>query len=250
MQIIARSLATAGWIAIGSWRSGALAGLLLIAVASTASAATTYAYTGPFYDSFNDFTTPCAVGSCANYTASMHLTGSFTTATPLAANLSSADVRSQVTSFSFNDGLTTYASSDPNVRLIFLDLSTDASGVPVSSDHFIVIQQWASGTSPHSAGDRLNEIFVDPTPDDSHNLGCTTVGTQNGVADVCTGEIRDNSASEGETSTNGSWVVTAGPPGPGPSPSGTPVPTLSTWALAMLAALVALLGPFLRRRGA
>ena len=220
---------------------------LLLTVAWPAWAATTYTYTSSNYINVIPFTSPCSAGTCANYTTSMHLAGSFSTATPLAANLSGADVRAQVTSFSFNDGINTYTSSDPNVRLLGLQLSTDSSGVPIGSNTFLDIQQWTSGTVPHTAGNRFNAIFVNANPDDFNNVGCLVVGTFNGVTDACTANAGDSNQSEGQAGSAGTWTVSGGPPPP-PGPGAvTPVPTLGTLPLGALAALLVMVGWFTRR---
>jgi hypothetical protein len=66
---------------------------------------TTYTYTSaPNYDTFNNFTGPCtAVIDCANYTSAMHAAGSFTTATPLAANLVNVDISAATTVKAISD---------------------------------------------------------------------------------------------------------------------------------------------------
>ena len=194
--------------------------LLACAIALPASA-TTYTFTSPSYSFVIPFTPPCTVGTCVNYTTSMNVAGSFTTAAPLAANLLNTDVRGAITSYSFNDGLNTYSSSDPNVRLLAMELSTDASGVPIPTQTFIDIQQWTTGSTPHVVGNRFNEIFVDFNADDFNNSGCTSVGTKSGLADAClTRSTTDTNQSEGSNSVAGTWVVT---PGGGPGASATTV---------------------------
>jgi hypothetical protein len=200
---------------------GALRGcVLLLAFGLPLHAlATTYTFASPNYSFVIPFTPPCTIGTCADYTTSMNVAGSFTTAAPLAANLVNADVRPQVTSFSFNDGINTYSSSDPNVRLLALELSTDASGVPIPTQTFIDVQQWTTGSAPHVAGNRLNEIFVDFNADDFNNAGCLSVGTKSGVADAClTRSTTDTNQSEGTNSVAGTWTVT---PGGGPAATTT-----------------------------
>ena len=75
-----------------------------------------YIYTGPVWESFDNFKEPCAAGPCANYPMGSRATGRFTTAAPLASNLTPVNILPQVISFSFSDGLNTYSSIDPNVR--------------------------------------------------------------------------------------------------------------------------------------
>ena len=211
------------WLYVGNLLRR-VAGTILLGAFAWPAFATTYTFTSPNYTSTIDFTTPCTAGNCQNYTTAMHVTGSFTTASPLAANLVGVDVRAQVTSFSFSDGINTFANTDPKVRFIGLQLSTDASGVPIASNTYIVFQQWESGSGPHTGGgvDRFNELFVDPNADDFNNRGCNTVGTDSGVADSCLGPVPfDPNASEASNSTAGNWTVTGG---------GGPAPTTTTLA--------------------
>ncbi|MBK7472175.1 MAG: hypothetical protein IPI73_17750 [Betaproteobacteria bacterium] len=77
--------------------------------------ATTYTYTGVAYSGISNFSA-CATGPCRNYSAGARITGQFTTAAPLAANLAVGNILPQVTSYAFSDGLVTLASTDPVVR--------------------------------------------------------------------------------------------------------------------------------------
>ena len=61
----------------------------------------TYTYTG------NDYTF-----AQPPYTTSMNVTGSFTLANPLPANLPVGDITALTTSWQFNDGVTIWSSSD------------------------------------------------------------------------------------------------------------------------------------------
>jgi len=90
-------------------------------------AASIYTYTG------NDFTT--ATGPVL--TTSDSITGSFTVATPLAANLDGVSVTP--VSFSFTDGADVFSNTSPNIGVCscsptFADISTDASGNIINWD--------------------------------------------------------------------------------------------------------------------
>jgi hypothetical protein len=94
-----------------------------------------------------------------------------------------------------------------------LSVSTDASGVPDGSSTYIVLQQWESGSGPHTGGgvDRFNELFVDPNADDFNNRACNTVGTDTGIADSCLGPAPfDSNVSEASNSIAGVWTVSGG----------------------------------------
>ncbi len=231
----------ARWLARAAPTRGAIIlGLLFGALASPALA-TTYTYTGAVYASTVPFPGPCGAGTCTNYTTAMSLTGSFTTAAPLGANLANVDIAALVTSFSFNDGINTYSSADPNTRILSFHAATDSSGVP-SSSMFLDIEKWITGSTPHSGTDRYSEFDIDSSVDVVNNLPCTGVGTTGGTADTCTsGSGSDNSTSSASNGTAGVWAI-AGGSGGGVVGFGatTPanVPTLSQWALLLLIASV------------
>ena len=197
--------------------SGIVLSLLLAGFAVPASA-TTYTYTGALYSSLVPFIPPCTAGTCANYTLSMRLTGSFTTAAPLAANLSNANIRALVTSYSFNDGINTYSNSDPNSRIINFEASTDGSGAPTTG-MFISLDEWITGTTPHTSADRWSQFVIDFNVGANNNEPCSVVGTAGGTADVCTSTGGgDSNVSGASNSSAGVWLVTAGG---GPSPTTT-----------------------------
>lgn len=197
--------------------------------------AATYTYTGGNYYSVTNYTT-CGTGTCANFTTSMRITGSFTTSAPLAANLSLQNVAAQVTSYSFSDGVTTFANSDSNTRLYQILVDTDGSGRVTWAS--VLLELWRTGTSPHAAGNRLDFLFSDGSDDFGHvNVPCLTTGSSPaGVADSCTSYLADASSSTAMGFT-GSWAT----------PSA--VPTLSGWgSVLLLAALLGSAGWVMARR--
>lgn len=209
-----------------------LIGLLGLLIALPTLAAT-YTYTGPFFNSFTNHTT-CTLGTCTDYSSAMHVTGSFSTATPLAPNLANSDISAAIASYSFNDGINTIASSNPNARISIFQVSTDNSGAIIPTWAFSVYQ-WSSGvTGAHVSGDRLN--FISSVPNSINergvnNVSCTSVG----VADTCTTAVNTSDTSIGFRGSTGAgtWI----------SPLlATPVPTLSTWSMIVLFALIALFG--------
>ena len=194
--------------------------------------ATTYVYTGAPYTGVLNFTSPCGAGPCANYVVGEKIIGQFTTAAPLAPNLTNQNVFPSMTSYSFTDGIDTYSSANPNSRVDNLVVSTDASGTITAWD--VVIMLWQTGTSPHSAGDRLARFNVtSSTPDvTENNTPCAIVVTApSGVPDACVVFTPDASTSFGDASTNGTWSILQ-----------EPIPTLSESALFLLSLLVARFG--------
>jgi IPTL-CTERM motif len=217
----------------------------LLAVGWPALAQTTYTYSSaPNYSLFTNFTPPCTLGSCTDYTNAMTFSGSFTTATPLAANLVNVDIAAQITTFSFSDGINTYA--PPNGRIITFNVYTDASGVPTNST-FLDIQEWTTGSAPHTTSDRFSDVDIDVSATVTNNISCSSVGTSGGTADACVSSSTDSNSSSAENSASGIWSIAGGQPPPKPTVI-TPVPTLSTWALGALATLVVTLGWLQARR--
>lgn len=171
---------------------------------------TTYTYVGPDATTFVNFTAPCGTGPCANFPPGTHLTGQFTTAAPLSANLPGNNISAQVTSFSFTDGLNTYSSADPDVRVYNFTVATDAGGnVTLINTSQIVVERWQTGSSPHAAGDRysLAMIWTGTLGGVSHNnAGCTKVGVSIvGAPDTCTTEAPDVSTSTA-SAPKGTWT--------------------------------------------
>jgi hypothetical protein len=214
---------------------------------ATVAQATTYSYTGTVLSVVTNFTAPCAIAPCANYTGTSNVTGSLTTAAPLAANLpAGTNISALAASFSFTDGVNTISSSDPNTRRFFVLAGTDGTGNIVGAD--ILLEIWETGTSPHSAGNRFSFFeFGGGTLDRAYNnVPCATVGTSAlSDLDTCIAAAGVDLSTSQATSAGGSgvWSFAAGPP-----VAAVGVPTLSEWALALLAALVAL-GAVMALRG-
>lgn len=214
--------------------------LVLLALASPISAQpTTYTLQAAAYLNVTNFTSPCAIGPCASFPAPSQPTGTFTTNAPLAPNLSSVAVQGSVTSFSFNNGIESFESTSPDVRLNVFLVSTDASGAITGSN--IEIINWLTGTpGAHATSDRLSAIVISvgvgETARAYRNLVCTaTLGVPTGAADSCSTGNVDASSSSAE-SLWPSFVMQAPPP---PMVAAVPVPTLSELALALLALGVA-----------
>jgi len=191
---------------------------------------TTYLYSSPFYALVNNNST-CTVGTCASYTTAMRITGSFTTAGPLAANLALANIASLVTSYSFNDGVNTIANTDPDARIVAFQVTTDGSAGITAED--IRLQQWETGSSPHAVGDRFDTILLETTVASVvNNFSCVVIGNapSSGVADTCSVPANDENTSAAGVFGAGTWTVSEGV---------AVVPTLSTWAMVLLAMLLA-----------
>jgi len=206
--------------------------LLLAFVAFPAVAGSTYIFTSPNYSSVIPFTAPCTMGVCANYTTSMHPAGSFTTASPLPANLVGAVLTNGIISFVFTDGINTYASSDPNSLLVGLTVSTDASGVPIPTSTSIRLEQT-------TALGRLNELFVGSSQSSINNELCLhrALGFVGCLLRSVDFPLGDPNSSQASTSVAGTWqVVSSGPTptttslsaAPNPAPAGQTVTFTAT----------------------
>lgn len=208
-----------------------LAVLLLWCSIGAANAQITYTSSVGNYISVTDFASCPGGETCTNYTTAMRQSGSFTVAAALAPNLANADIAGLVTSYSFSDGINTYSNTNADNRIGFFSVSTDASGAITAANIFI--QKWLSGTSgSHAAGDRFSYIWFGSPLFVSQSVNNTTCGNVSTVGDVCISEIGGIGSSFAEAPL-ASWApVVAAPP--------TPVPTLSEWAMIIMASLMAL----------
>ena len=208
--------------------------LLISAVIACLSASTwadaLYTYATASYTNFNDFGGPCVTvptTSCAAYTSTQRIVGSFTTAVPLATNLRQKNVFSQVTRYSFNDGLYGYASTDLDTRAAAFYVSTNAAGEIISTE--IELQKWLTGSTPHLVGDRLSLVTVYSNAAYDFALGnlyCSVVGPlyATGATDACNAATTDVS-SVGASVAGGRWIR---------SVESVAVPALSLRSLALL----------------
>lgn len=179
---------------------------LVVALLSMPAWATTYYFAGGPYTTRFDHQT-CGTGTCADYPAGARITGSFTTAAPLAANLPATEITGSVTSYSFSDGVNAYSSADANARIVAFSVSTDATGRPSIAN--IQFQLWQSA-APHNAGNNRLDILLVGTPTGGGtNVTCSAFGASpaNGVADVCTGYSGSTDTSQAVTSLAGAWSV-------------------------------------------
>lgn len=192
-----------------------LAAAALWATAQVPALAATYTYTGATYASnaISTFTAPCATPTCANFTTAMKQSGSFTTAVPLAANLSGVDIQPLITSYAFDDGLHQYSSTAPGDNIRHAVVSTDSMGNIAVSD--ILVFQWQ--TASHGVNDRTNVITVDA--DSRSNTLCAILKSSG----VCGFTNDDASTSLAATHVGASgWSTNAAPSGPPSITSPTP----------------------------
>ncbi len=187
--------------------------------------AATYTFTGIDYNITTNFSN-CLVGTCTNFAVSMKVSGSITVPVPLGANFAFSDITSQISSYSFSDGVTTYTNTDPNSRVYQFAAGTGANGNINLVN--IQLQEWQSGSSPHSSGDRYAFIII-VGGNFNHavnNDRCTAVGASPaGVPDTCGIQSTDTGTSSAFGS-SGSWTVSV------------PTPTLGEWETIFLGGLL------------
>lgn len=130
-----------------------LTALLVAGMAGLASAATTYTLTGVPFSAHSGV-----------YSAQMAISGSFTTAVPLAANMPLTQIgpgtggSNAVTAWSFTDGVNTFdqnSSSPLYGQGVNFMVATDAQGNVSSHSLFLV-----SPASPHTVGQALNTLLA------------------------------------------------------------------------------------------
>lgn len=134
----------------------------------------------------------CPAGGCVNYTTAMSISGSFTVAAALPANMPLTEISSSVTAYTFNDGVVTYASGGPLARVYSFIVSTD--GVGQVNGARILLEPWVTGALPHTVGDYTGRMqFFDNVFSGTQYFRCSSVGTSpSGQADTClTGTIQD-----------------------------------------------------------
>lgn len=209
-----------------------LLALFALLLASVPASAVTYTYTGSPYTVPANFTV-CGAGSCGNFAAADRVTVQFVTPLRLPANLVLSDIGPLVTSFTASDGLVTYASGDANVRVHTSLVSTDASGAII--DAFIVVTRWQVAGAVHAINDRVDYFLVFPglTSGGVHNADCTGIGVSPaGTADTCLATLTDTATSQGNGAAPAPFAILA-------LALTNPIPTLSEYALILLAALMA-----------
>ena len=204
---------------------------IILAAAGSCATAATYTYSSPVYTAFNDFTNPCATPICANFTPGMRLQGQLVVAGSLAPNLANAEITPLLTSFNFSDGLTTYDSTDPQVRVSGARVSTDAFGALTAFD--LGLLRWQQPAAAHVPGDRVDLFFLGGGGvAAAHNLVCgiVAINPQNNVPDFCTGQLPDASTSLGSQPTGVLPVLLAS--------GAISVPTMHPASLLLLAAVL------------
>lgn len=189
---------------------------LLLTASQLAAAQAQYTYTGPTYTTF-----------FAPYTGASRITGNFRlTSGALAANLSSADIRAQVQSFSFTDGNQTRTQAD--TQICNFSISTNAAGQITGQ------AIWLRKLAPGIAEQQHNLESYWPAGIDQSGLMMTP-------GDLGCGAGAQDPFGQAPTSAAPPWTVSGLQVEPPQA-----IPSLSSWSLAALAGMMMLAG--LRRR--
>jgi hypothetical protein len=192
----------------GSMKMFKKAGLAVIVAAAlsawgpiNARANTVYSYTGNDYTVTSDGTPPSGA-----YDTTMSISGSFTLASPLSANLPVTDLTPNVLSFSFFDGRNTITNLNQDPSLTSFTVTTDATGR---------IDQWLLElNTPQPAIDGAisytmnSEYFSGSAQDAVFTAQCVT-----SISPSCAERLSDFA----EVLTRGNWIATT-------VPSATPLP--------------------------
>lgn len=172
---------------------------LSFAIRCDPAVADTYSISVPPYTHVSNYYAPCQEAPCGTYTTAMAISGYFTTDSPLPPD-KLGNISALVTGFAFTDGLNTYRSDDPNVRMLAIGVTTNNSGALIG--YAIDVSKWHTGSAPHAYPDRLSRISASITANAVHvtayhNWVCFNTWTPpfGGSADTCQGSGSTNSAS-------------------------------------------------------
>jgi len=202
-------------------------------LAGQATAQATYSFTSaPATPAQTTNHTTCTVGTCSSYPANAVININFTTATNLPAGLVATDISTLVTSFVLTDGITTMASTDPQVSVNTFSVSTNGLGQVTSSR--IDIYRWHGAKL---AGQPLDNIYTTggSVAVAYVNAPCISLGkgpAATSMTDNCVG-----GGSNGGNPNASTIRPSAGSYSSPPLPQ--PVPTLSEWAMIVFGLILA-----------
>ncbi len=184
--------------------------------------AATYTYTGNTY-----------AGANGAYNTGMSITGEFTTAAPLAANLVGQDISGLVLTFTFSDGVTTITDADGTLAAF-----NTIPGIQVSTDGSGDITAWAIFARDLPLATAINDVNSIISTINSGMIAVQDQGADDSICTAVNGVPSCTSYSPGTQGTGinfsnpGSWVTTLPPPPP-PPPVVTEVPGLTGYGLAL-----------------
>lgn len=181
--------------------SSLLVGVVACLAVNVANATAYYVVT-PAYTGFANYTPPCdASTTCQDYAAGSHFVGTFSTAAPIPASFSGSIIGS-LTSFQFADGVQTYADTDAATRVVWFDVTTDATGAITSQS--ITLQRWRDGAAgPHAVNDWYAEAsFTNAGTLMRTNLRCATMSAG---PDACLSAVAGTTSTSAASGPVGAW---------------------------------------------
>ncbi len=197
--------------------------LVSMLFASLANAATTYTYTGNNFNSIEGTV----------YSTSDSVSGSFTVTSAFPANMNVIDIRQQVLSYSFTDGVNTFNESNSEICM------TDMFGFWVGTDSNGDPNEWGiTLCSPVSAVPNPAQLLI------SANAGEDFVA-DGGISGTCT-EVNEDGCIRFDDVTEGGQIE--GQPGTwaqqeeGALGEAAPIPALNTRTTILVAILLGLTG--------
>ena len=215
----------------------AMAFAAMVMAGQAAAQATTYTFTSPLYTGASA-PAACTVGECATYTTAQRAVITLTFAAPLAANLPVADRSASVIAYSTNDGVRTTTGPAANAAMLFVNLGTDAGGVPTG--YQLIIERTPGPpyltSTPANPNSRISYVYMLPNQTIAENNSvCQTRGGGGAVTGpgVCSSTVQDAGSSVG--SVIAPVVVTS-------APAAVPVaavPTMTEWAMILFGLLLA-----------
>ena len=216
----------------------ALAFAATLMAGQAAAQATTYTFTAPLYSTVTG-PVNCTVGECSPYTTAQRAVITLTFAAPLAPNLPIADRSAALTAYTLNDGIRTTTGPAANAVSYFINIGTDATGLP--NNYQVLIERTPGPPYPVNAP-------ADPNSRLTYVVMTQGVGTNALANYICANRASSGGAVTGPGSCNnttqdvGSSQASAGAPVVTSAPAAVPVaavPTMTEWAMILFGLLLA-----------
>jgi hypothetical protein len=232
-----RSLADVAGRTRNTWRLPnlvlACAAIVVASMPAGVCASTVYEFTGLYFPavSIGDATPPAD-----SYTTSMRVTGSFTVAAPLAANLPYQDIGSSLLSFAFTDGRGTLNETNSTLPYPNLQFSVGTDGSGAINEWYIYVRDFYYFSTPTSVGAQQHRIILysyNKSPGHAYSTyaeiaECTSINSFN----YCLSSNFDYATTAFPPSGGGSWATSS--PNTVPLPAALPLFASGLGALGLI----------------